>query len=332
MILLSNSGELARRYEPYILELQEFFATHDVLCGAPRELGFLAARLTGRDSFPGELASMARSFIFREGGSMPLPDLLTVVALAVGGPSVAESASELQHPLNDLSAFLASVAHSPYEHPLVGVPVDEPETFRTPTTSVTATSHAAAAYTEPGTSPNPFPFHVAPATSSLAPSAFAGSKLEKVTAQREAPPATFPEAPANRRKLWAAVAIGLPLLLLAAFLYYQSAPPAATSYPDAQAPSSGTSPATISAPNSTPQTSLWPRHLRRLQSPPRRIARTSLPPSFLPVPDLAPPTHQPHRLLLQPLRLPSHRRSALSPLAHPRCPARTPPLPACLPR
>lgn len=255
MVLLPNSEEIGTHYAAYIEELQEFFALHDLRCGSPRELGFLAARLSGRDSFPAELASMVRSFIFREGGAFPLPDLLTVVALAAGGPSISGVTAQLQHPLSDLSAFLANITRAPLDQPPPSSAAGEARPAVAPAPAVIA---AAQPFADPPSRPDPFP-PATPPRSSLSPAlvSASGSKLAQPAASRQ-----VKGDPAGRRGIWVATAVGLPLLLLAVLLFHQFNPSADTPAssagqgPELHSLSSPASSASLSPPLAPPQTPL----------------------------------------------------------------------------
>ncbi len=226
MDLLPDTGNLALRYTPYIQELQEFFAIHGLLCGAPQHLTPLANRLGIPGTFATELASMVRSVIFRERGSMPHSNLLALVALAGGGPNIEVHAYDVQPSIETLSGFLASVSRAPMNQaqPLQSDPTNpqpvqlEPE----PLEYELAPQEPLALFAPQSHAPSPI-VELAAAPDLLLKSPtdrFLTAAPLPATDLKNGQPAAILEARSNNRPLWVIGAIALPLILLAALLHH----------------------------------------------------------------------------------------------------------------
>jgi hypothetical protein len=92
----------------YVEELHEFFTSHGLPFGSPEDVVGLAERMSARGLFEGEMASMVRSIILREGGNPSLADLLGIVAVAIGGPQMEERAPDFTEPLHKIVKFLTT--------------------------------------------------------------------------------------------------------------------------------------------------------------------------------------------------------------------------------
>lgn len=117
MPLSANTQAAAGRLAPYVEELHEFFASHRMHFGSPEDLLELSRGLEHPGTFRGELSSMVRSVIFREGGNVPRSELLKLVALSIGGPEIVNPPPEMQEPVSYLMDFLSGVARAPRNQP-----------------------------------------------------------------------------------------------------------------------------------------------------------------------------------------------------------------------
>ena len=97
------------RLAPYIGELQEFLSTSGHHFGSPNDLAPLALLLSVPGIFHDEMASMIRSIIYRERGTVPHTDLLALVTVAIGGPHVIQTSEELHEPVGRLLKFVSGV-------------------------------------------------------------------------------------------------------------------------------------------------------------------------------------------------------------------------------
>ena len=113
----SGHGAVTGRFAPYIEELQEFFASSCLRCGAPEDVIDLMERLESSPTFAEDLSSMVRSIVLREGGGLPHSQLLEILALAIGGPKMDHAAQQFSQPLRNLLSFLSGVVRKPWNEP-----------------------------------------------------------------------------------------------------------------------------------------------------------------------------------------------------------------------
>ncbi len=117
MAPLWSTSDLAERFAPYVEELQEFFASCGLRYGSPPDVLPLTQRLEDREDFAEDLASLVRSIILREGGSVPRAELLEIIAVSIGGPDIDQAAQELQQTVLHLLAFVNTVLRKPWNEP-----------------------------------------------------------------------------------------------------------------------------------------------------------------------------------------------------------------------
>lgn len=117
MPALWSPEDLAARFAPYIEELHDVFAMHGLHYGSPDDIRPLAARLETPGPLGEEVASLVRSMVLREGGSVPRTDLLEVLAIAIAGPRMDAAGEELQQPVRQLLAFLHAALRRPWNEP-----------------------------------------------------------------------------------------------------------------------------------------------------------------------------------------------------------------------
>ena len=117
MPALWSPKDLAVRFAPYIEELHDVFAMHGLHYGAPENMCELAAKLDADGPLNEEAASLVRSMVLREGGSIPRTDLLEILAIAIAGPHMDTAGEELHQPVRQLLAFLHSALRRPWNEP-----------------------------------------------------------------------------------------------------------------------------------------------------------------------------------------------------------------------
>ncbi len=105
---------------PYVEELREFFASHHLPYGSPRDIVKLAEALSTPGAFHNEMTSMVRSILLREEGNLPRTHLLSIVALAIGGPGMEAAAPSFPEPVLKLLSFLGAARRNQF-----GVPPEE---------------------------------------------------------------------------------------------------------------------------------------------------------------------------------------------------------------
>lgn len=94
------------RFAPYVAELREFFASREMRFGAPEDLAAFAQALREPGTFREELASLTRSVVYREQGTIAITDLLELMTVAMGGARIAEAGEAVREPVRELLGFL----------------------------------------------------------------------------------------------------------------------------------------------------------------------------------------------------------------------------------
>jgi hypothetical protein len=108
MTFFSDSQETISRFGNHIEELQDFFRSSGVAFGAPDDFFTFARRVQKDTQLRADLSVLARSFMERE-SQVSLRTILTILAVASGGPDVATSDREINTPVNLIIDFLISV-------------------------------------------------------------------------------------------------------------------------------------------------------------------------------------------------------------------------------
>ena len=94
------------RFAPYVAELREFFAGRGMGFGAPEDLAAFAQALNEPGTFREELASLTRSVVYREQGTIAVTELLELMMVAMGGARIAEAGEAVREPVRELLGFL----------------------------------------------------------------------------------------------------------------------------------------------------------------------------------------------------------------------------------
>jgi protein TonB len=163
------------RYAPYIEELRGFVVSSGLPCGSPDNIFAVVERLQASTPFAEDLASLVRSMVLCEGGSMPHAQLLEILALAIGGPDMEHISEPYRQPLRKLLAFITSVLGRPWNQP----PAERAEVVPFPTDTAAAVAATMAPPTphreppppprlevrfEPPPAPEPVPSNFQPQT------------------------------------------------------------------------------------------------------------------------------------------------------------------------
>ncbi len=94
------------RFAPYVAELREFFASRGMGFGAPEDLAAFAQALKEPGTFREELASLTRSVVYREQGTIAITELLELMMVSMGGARIAEAGEAVREPVRELLGFL----------------------------------------------------------------------------------------------------------------------------------------------------------------------------------------------------------------------------------
>ncbi|GGA54309.1 hypothetical protein GCM10011507_01950 [Edaphobacter acidisoli] len=109
MQLLADAQNTAERYAKYITEFQELCRANDVGFGSPEEFFGLPPRLARDESFREDFTSLTKSVQRREDGKLTLTNMLTIVAVAMGGKDIANAGDAGAVPASLMVVFLAGL-------------------------------------------------------------------------------------------------------------------------------------------------------------------------------------------------------------------------------
>src|SRR5579871_3515919 len=106
--------EISYRYSDYIEEFQAILAASKIKFGSPDNFTVFARRLQSDDVLSADLDRMVRSIIQRETGNISLRTILTIIAVASGGPTAADPNRDFSKPKQlVIDAMIASGGCSP---------------------------------------------------------------------------------------------------------------------------------------------------------------------------------------------------------------------------
>jgi TonB family protein len=109
MSFFSNTQETAGRYGKYIPEFQELFRRYEVSFGTSKDFLRLPSKLAYDGDFRVEFSALAKSVGEREEGRLSLMQMLTIIAIATGGPEIEEVGSAGAVPISLLVVFLSEI-------------------------------------------------------------------------------------------------------------------------------------------------------------------------------------------------------------------------------
>ena len=96
----------AERYDGYVAELREFFASRSVRFGKPEDVVPFAALVSQPGPFGDEMGSMLRSILYTEDERLSREDLLMLVTLAVGDAPLQSGMPGIDDALRQLFRFV----------------------------------------------------------------------------------------------------------------------------------------------------------------------------------------------------------------------------------
>jgi TonB family protein len=105
MMFFSDSQEIVSRFGDSIEEFQRVFRANDVDFGTPDDFFAFARTLKHDTQLRGGLSALAKSIMAKE-NEVSLRTILTIIAVASGGPDVADSGRDMTRPVNLLIDFL----------------------------------------------------------------------------------------------------------------------------------------------------------------------------------------------------------------------------------
>ncbi len=108
MTILLDAQETVDRFGVYIQELRAILKANSLKFGSPDNFFEFARRLQSDDLLRTDLSRMAKFLIARESDTVSLRTILTIIAIASGGSTLAETNRDLSKPTNIVLDFLIS--------------------------------------------------------------------------------------------------------------------------------------------------------------------------------------------------------------------------------
>jgi TonB family protein len=109
MSFFSNVLETSHHYGGYVAEFKELFRKHEVSFGKQEDFFQLAPKLAYDSEFRAAFAGLTESVKKREDGKLTLTRILTIIAIAMGGPEIETLGSASAVPISLVVVFLAGV-------------------------------------------------------------------------------------------------------------------------------------------------------------------------------------------------------------------------------
>jgi outer membrane biosynthesis protein TonB len=106
MTIFLDPQETAERFELYIQELRAILKANNLKFGSPENFFAFVRRLQSDDLLPADLSRMVKFIVERENSIVTLRTMLTIIAIASGGPAMAEANRDLSKPVNVVIDFL----------------------------------------------------------------------------------------------------------------------------------------------------------------------------------------------------------------------------------
>ena len=110
MAVFARPAELGGSLRRYLADFERLYRFHSLPSGSPEDFYGMAQRLISNEGFRLDLSSLVRSVRDMNGGQVSAAEMLTLAAMAAGGPSVVEAEGpELDEAAGRLRLLLAGV-------------------------------------------------------------------------------------------------------------------------------------------------------------------------------------------------------------------------------
>lgn len=136
MSIFADTRQTAARFEPYIEAFRVLFRTHAIDFGSIENFIGLEPKLDSDRAFRTDFTSLANAIAAKENGTLSVTEILTIVAVALGGSEVDRNEREIAAPLSALVVFLAGIggwktqqSQSPPPTQAPGISNPEPESL-----------------------------------------------------------------------------------------------------------------------------------------------------------------------------------------------------------
>lgn len=137
-----DTQETEQRFGSAVTEFRSLLDSNHVRHGSPNDLFAFTKALEESNQFRMDLSALVKSVVSRERDELLLTDMMSIIATAVGGPSVADTTVDITKPTNILMEFLLGTGCWHWKHfgstfrsmtqrvALPSVRVEEPEPIR----------------------------------------------------------------------------------------------------------------------------------------------------------------------------------------------------------
>lgn len=109
MPLFSSTEIVNSEYAAQVEAFRKLYAFHSLKTGSPQDFLQLAPKLASSEGFRLDFSDLARTVRDRERGRLSAAEMLTIVAVGVGGPGVGEEEAELYEAAGTVQVLLAGV-------------------------------------------------------------------------------------------------------------------------------------------------------------------------------------------------------------------------------
>ena len=106
MLFFLDMQETVERFDTRITELHSFFDANYVRHGSPDDFFAFALALGNNNQLRNDLSALIKSIVKRESDGLLLTDMMSILAAAVGGPSLEETQVDITQPTDTIIEFL----------------------------------------------------------------------------------------------------------------------------------------------------------------------------------------------------------------------------------
>src|SRR6185312_13472523 len=106
MLFFLDMQETVERFDTRITELHSFFDANYVRHGSPDDFFAFARALGNNNQLRNDLSALIKSIVKRESDGLLLTDMMSILAAAVGGPSLEETQVDITQPTDTIMEFL----------------------------------------------------------------------------------------------------------------------------------------------------------------------------------------------------------------------------------
>ena len=111
-----DTQEIVERFEGPVAEFRSLLDRDHICHGSPNDLFAFTKTLEENNQLRLDLSTLVKSVVSRERGELLLTDMMSIIAAAVGGLSVADATADITKPTNALMEFLLGTGCWNWKH------------------------------------------------------------------------------------------------------------------------------------------------------------------------------------------------------------------------